>query len=223
MAPLDAGLLAILGLILVKEAGLPIPVPGDLVVIGAGVAASQGRSDPLATLVAIVAASIVGGCVQYALIRSIARPTLLRILGRVTAAGRLDQETERLRRGGARSVAIARSTPGVRIVAIAASALAAIPPVAFAVCLSVGNALFIAAHFGLGFALGEPILRVVGAALGPLAVAGVLLAVLGFAGWWIIAGRRRRRVDAISTAASWADACCPACLTLAIADRGSTT
>lgn len=36
----SGALLAILGLILVKEAGVPIPVPGDLVVIGAGAASA---------------------------------------------------------------------------------------------------------------------------------------------------------------------------------------
>ena len=42
--PLELGpVFAIAGLILVKEAGVPIPVPGDLVVIGAGGAELVGR------------------------------------------------------------------------------------------------------------------------------------------------------------------------------------
>ncbi len=213
----SAGLLAVVGLILIKEAGLPVPVPGDLIVIGAGVAASRGDLDPSTTLALIVLASIVGGIVQYALVRSVARPVLLRILGRVTSADRLDRQTERLRRGGARSVAVARSTPGVRIVAIAASALAAIPPLAFVAGLAIGNALFIAAHFGLGFVLGEPILAAVGGALGPLAIAGVLLALVGVVAWFVISRRRGRTMaTAPATIAAWADACCPACLSLAI-------
>ena len=106
---------AIAGLILVKEAGLPIPVPGDLVVIGAGVAAGRGDVEPILALVVIVLASILGGVIQYGLLRSVARPALLRLLGRLGSADRMERETERLRRGGARSVAIARSTPGVRI------------------------------------------------------------------------------------------------------------
>jgi membrane-associated protein len=187
-----AGLLTILGLILVKEAGVPVPVPGDLIVIGAGVAASRGELDPIPSLVLIVLASIAGGTVQYTLVRSVARPALLRLLGRVTSADRLDGQTERLRRGGARSVAIARSTPGVRIIAVAASALAAIPPVAFVLGLAVGNALFITAHFGLGFVLGEPILRALGGALGPIAIAGVLLALIGAAGWLALSRLRGR-------------------------------
>ena len=152
-----APVLAIAGLILVKEAGLPIPVPGDLVVIGAGVAAGRGDVEPAVALVAIVLASIAGGIIQYGLLRSVARPALLRLLGRLGSAERIDRQTERLRRGGARSVAVARSTPGVRIVAIAASAIAGVPAVAFVAGLAVGNALFIAAHFALGYVLGEPV------------------------------------------------------------------
>jgi len=214
----SAGLFAVVGLILIKEAGLPIPVPGDLIVIGAGVAAARGELDPVSTVILIVLASIAGGVVQYALVRSVARPTLLRLIGRITSPDRLDRQTERLRRGGARSVAVARSTPGVRIVAVAASALAAIPASAFVVGLSIGNALFITAHFGLGFLLGEPIVRVVGGALGPIAVAGVVLAALGAAGWLLIARLRRRPSSSGAPGAisAWADACCPACLSLAV-------
>lgn len=217
MSPIDAGLIAIIGLILVKEAGVPVPVPGDLIVIGAGVAASRGDLDPAQTLVLIVVASIAGGIVQYALVRSVARPVLLRLVCRVTSAERLDRQTDRLRRGGARSVAVARSTPGVRIVAIAASALAAIPPLAFVAGLAVGNALFIAAHFGLGYVLGEPLLDAVGGALGPIAIAGLALAAVGVLGWLVISRRRTATGSALTIAASWADACCPACLALGAA------
>ncbi|MDO8484460.1 MAG: VTT domain-containing protein [Candidatus Limnocylindrales bacterium] len=209
-------LLAIVGLILIKEAGVPIPVPGDLVVIGAGVAAGRGDLDPPVALAAIVLASIVGGIVQYGLLRSVARPALLRLLGRFASAERVDRQTERLRRGGARSVAVARSTPGVRIVAIAASALAGIPAIAFVAGLAVGNAFFIAAHFGLGYLLGEPVVAAVGGALGPLAIAAVGLTVIGAVGWVMI-GRLRGRASSspVPTALAWSDACCPACLTAA--------
>jgi membrane-associated protein len=220
----SAGLLAVVGLILVKEAGLPVPVPGDLIVIGAGIAAARGEFDPIVTVALIVAASVVGGIIQYVLVRSVARPVLLRILGRVTSADRLDRQTERLRRGGARSVAVARSTPGIRIVAIAGSALAAIPPAAFVAGLAAGNALFIAAHFSLGYLLGEPLLAAVGGVLGSIAVVGLILALLGAIGWLVISRRRGGRRDGRSVAdlrtmVAWTDACCPACLTVAALGR----
>lgn len=215
MPPELAPLVAVVGLILVKEAGVPIPVPGDLVVIGAGVAANRGDLDPIVALVAIVLASIAGGIVQYGLLRSVARPALLRLLGRLGSAQRVDRQTERLRRGGARSVALARSTPGVRIVVIAASALAGVPAPAFVGGLAVGNALFIGAHFGLGYVIGEPIVAIVGGALGPLAIAAVALAFIGAVGWVVLGRLRGRRpVSPLPTVLSWTDACCPACLTV---------
>src|SRR5689334_7718834 len=115
-----APLIGLAGLILVKEAGVPVPVPGDVVVIGAGVAASRGDLDPATALLLIVAASVIGGSVQFALLRSVARPAVIRLLGRLGGGRRIDDQTERLRRGGARGVALARMTPGIRIVAIAA-------------------------------------------------------------------------------------------------------
>ncbi len=215
-----APLLALLGLILVKEAGLPVPVPGDIVVIGAGVAAARGDLGPATAVIGLVLASLVGGAVQFSLLRSVARPALLRLLARLAPGDRIDREADRFRRRGARSVAAARMTPGVRIVAIAASALAGIPAAPFVAGLAVGNTVFIGAHFGLGYLVGEPIVAAVGTALGPLALVGVALAVLGLAGWYAI-GRGRRAGGGHGPAAavgSWADACCPACLTLAVVE-----
>lgn len=221
-------LIAVVGLILAKEAGLPVPVPGDIVVIGAGIAAASGDFEPGVAIVAIVAASIAGGIVQYGLLRSVARPLLVRLLGRFVPADRLDRQTAALRRRGALSVAGARMTPGVRIVAIAASALAGVPAVAFVTGLAIGNAIFISAHFALGYAIGPPILTVVGGALGPIALGALGLSVLGAGGWLLLARRRRRASedrgptgDAPAAIGAWADACCPACLAVAALDRRS--
>jgi len=213
-------LLGLTGLILVKEAGIPVPVPGDLVVIGAGVAASRGDLDPALALVALIVASIIGGSIQFGLIRSVARPAVLRLLTRFGSAGRIDAQTERLRRTGARGVALQRVTPGLRVVTIAASAIAAVPAPAFLGGLVAGNAVFIGAHFALGYVVGEPVLAIVGGALGTLAVLGLALAAVGGIGWALLRRRRRTRPAAtdVAPAAAWADACCPACLALALAN-----
>ncbi len=198
-----------------------VPVPGDLVVISAGVAAGRGDLDPPVALILLILASLAGGVIQYGLLRSVARPALLRLLTRLGSEGRIERQTDRLRRSGARSVAVARMTPGIRIVAIAASALAGIPAAAFVAGLAIGNALFIAAHFALGYLVGEPILALVGGAFGPIAIAGVGLAVLGVIGWLVLARRRTgQRSTGVATVAAWADACCPACLGAAMVAPG---
>jgi membrane protein DedA with SNARE-associated domain len=209
-------LLTLAGLIFIKESGVPVPVPGDLVVIGAGVAASHGQLDPPLALGLLIVASLAGGVIQYGLLRSVARPTLLRVLGTLGSADRIDRQTERFRRSGAGAVAVGRMTPGLRIVTIAASAIAGVPAAAFVAGLAIGNGVFIAAHFGLGFILGEPILAIVGGSLGTVAIVCLSVALVGAVGWVLLARRRRSAGSLRGLTARWADACCPACLGLAL-------
>ena len=76
-----AGLAALL---LIKEAGVPIPIPGDLLVIGAGVAlAGDPPPAAVAVLLVILAAGYVGGSIQFQLARRILREPLLAALARV--------------------------------------------------------------------------------------------------------------------------------------------
>jgi membrane protein DedA with SNARE-associated domain len=118
-------------------------------------------------------------------------------------------------------VAVARTTPGVRIVAIAAAAIAALPFLRFVAGLSAGNAVFVGGHFGLGFALGPAAGELAGrvGGLGVVVVASMMvLAVVGWLGWRAIRSRRARSEALV--AGDWSDASCPACLLLgAVAAR----
>jgi membrane protein DedA with SNARE-associated domain len=218
MDPLSLGLAVVVGLLLVKEAGVPIPVPGDLLVIGLGVGAAQGRFDPILAILAVIAASIVGGSIQFALVRGPGRRIVVGLLTRLgVPESRIERQMERLRRGGAGAVAIARMTPGVRIVAIAAAGLAALPFARFVVGLSSGNAIFAGGHFVLGLAFGSAAASIAAGLVLPVVVLVAFVAI-GFVGWRLIArGGRRRAADEGSIAgetADWTDACCPACLLL---------
>lgn len=225
--------LGLLGLLVVKEAGLPVPVPGDLLVIGAGVAATSagGGAVVVGLLLAILVAGYAGGSVQFALVRGAFRRPLLAILRRAgVPEARLERLADWLRRRGAAGVATARVTPGIRVGAIAASGLAGLPFPVFLGGLIVGNGLFVSAHFLVGVIVGPPALAAVSASSGPIAVvvALVVLAILGAGGW--IALRRRRRPGLgpgpvtpgwFDGLGSWADAACPACLAVELVRGGS--
>jgi membrane protein DedA with SNARE-associated domain len=155
-------ILGLAGLLFVKEAGVPIPIPGDLLVLGAGVATAGNPATAVVALVAILIAGFVGGSLQFVLVRGAFRRPVIRLLTRFgIAQERIDRLTDRLRRTGARGVAVARATPGVRVPAIAASGLSAMPMPSFVPGLVVGNTLFVGAHFLLGFVVGVPAVALV--------------------------------------------------------------
>jgi membrane protein DedA with SNARE-associated domain len=203
-------------LLFIKEAGVPVPIPGDLLVIGAGVTSAGNPAAALAVLVVILVAGFAGGLVQFVLARGALRQTLLGLLTRLgIPREKIDSLTERLRRGGTRGVAVARATPGVRVPAIAASGVAALPMSTFAPGLVAGNTLFVSAHFLLGFAIGVPAVTFVQGAGPALAIgAFVAFAAVGAVGWLLLRGRRSSGGGASFEA--WADAACPACVTLAL-------
>jgi membrane protein DedA with SNARE-associated domain len=210
-------------LLFVKELGLPIPVPGDLIVLGAGAALARDGGVPLAGAALVIAATIAGGAVQFLLVRGAGRRLVLRILRRVgVGEARVEALATRLRQRGATGVAVARATPGVRIVAIAAAGLAALPFLRFLMGLAVGNTLFVGGHLALGYALGPAATEIAArvGSLGLVLVGGILiLGAIGYLGWRQI--RRRRPAGGTGTddianeaTGDWTDAACPACLAL---------
>ena len=211
-------------LIFVKEVGVPVPIPGDLLVLGAGVAAAADPTSGLASLAAILVAGYAGGVLQFLLVRGTLRRALLRMLERFgVSRARIDALADGLRRSGARGVAVARMTPGVRIAAIAASGLAALPLASFGAGLVAGNSVFVGGHFVLGFVVGVPAAAIVTSAGGVLAIGVgvvIVLAVLGALGW-VLLRQRRPTSSSRSTMGAWADAACPACLALAFAEFGT--
>jgi membrane protein DedA with SNARE-associated domain len=221
MEPL--ALLGLAGLVFVKEAGVPVPVPGDLLVVAAGIASAGQAGLPAPVVLAgILAAGYVGGSLQFILVRGTLRRFVLAVLARLgVGRDRLERLSGWLARRGARGVAIARATPAVRVGAIAASGLAAIPYGAFLGGIVIGNGIFVSAHFVLGYLVGPPAERLM-AGLGGIALGVAVLVVfagLGAFGW---RGLRRRRATAGAGAAGgngyagWLEGACPACLALTV-------
>lgn len=224
-------LLGLLGLLLVKEAGLPVPVPGDLLVIGAGAAVMGVPLVGLTVLAAILAVGYVGGSVQFLLARGALRRVLLDLLVRIgVPRTRLDSLADWLQRRGAGGVAVARATPGLRVGAIAAAGLAALGLPTFLAGLVVGNAVFVGGHFALGFLVGPAAVGLVagGGSVAVLVVVIGALAAFGAVGWSML--RRRRAPTGMPAAptpegtgsayGAWADAACPACLAIALVRSG---
>jgi membrane protein DedA with SNARE-associated domain len=207
---------AILGLaavILAKEAGVPLPVPGDLVIIGAGATVAGNLPGAGVVLAVILVAGFVGASIQFFLFGSALRRPLLAALSRLgVGEERLRGLSDRFRTTGVRAVALARMTPGVRIAVVPAAAIATIPFLVFLPGVIAGNSVFVSAHFGLGFLFGNYAQDLVERASGP-AILVVLLVMLAFGGWLVL---RRRAAGTMGddTYECWTDCSCPACVAI---------
>jgi len=231
-----APLVTVAGLLLVKEIGIPIPIPGDILVLGAG-AATSGRPEALVWLMAILAAGYIGGTIQFLMVRGAMRGPLLALLTRLgVPQTRLDNLAATLRKGGPRAIALARATPGLRVGVIAASGVADLPLRTFLVGFLVGNAVFVGSHFALGFVLGKPALGIASELGNPVVLAAILVALsaAGAAAWILIRrrstvavaasggamssdARHEAHVDPETGFLAWVDAACPICVSLAAA------
>ena len=218
------GLVAVFSIMLIKTIGVPIPIPGDLIILTAAVRVAQGKLVGWQVFIAILVALLLGGLIQFVLARGPGRGLLSRF-GRYVGltTPRIDAAAEKIRKGGVPGLAISILVPGVRGVAIVASGLADLPLRRFLLGLALGSLLFLSLHFFLGY-LGGSALFVLGRVL-PLSTSIPLVIVLLVVVYvlWVIAVRRqktaRAELEALQTEQNnaaalevWHEGICPVCL-----------
>lgn len=219
------GLAAIFGIMLAKSVGVPIPVPADALMLATSARVASGKLVLAQAFVALLIALVVGGIVQFGLVRGPGRGVLYRY-GRYLGMTpqRLDSATQRLKQGGAFSIGISILTPGVRSVAVVACGLAGIPLRRFILGLALGSGLFLALHFFLGY-VGGSLLNSLGASIPiPVLIGGIIVALIVGLGVWVVIRRRQmpeasNREVLAEAVGAWHEATCPVCLALGAADR----
>ncbi len=224
------GLVAIFVIMLLKEIGFPVPIPADLIMLGASASAAAGKFDAqggfVAVFLAILIPMFVGGLVQFALAKGPGRAIVYRVgkyIGLTEA--RLDRAMQAVRKGGTAAVTIGLTTPGVRIATVPASGLADLSLGVFLPGLLVGSAFFLAWHFAIGY-VGGLVLSLLALPMWVWAVFILAVIALGIVGWRL--ARRRNKIakdaKAISsgeTYLAWADASCPACIAITLARQSA--
>jgi membrane protein DedA with SNARE-associated domain len=216
-----AAIAGLMGFIFVKESGIPLPVPGDLVIVGAGAYTASNLPAAGVALLAILLAGYVGASLQFFLFGTALRRPFLKALERLgVGEARLAGLSNRFRSAGAKAIALTRMTPGVRIGVIPAAAIAAIPYSVFLPGVVVGNGVFVTAHFAAGYLLGAYAQEVVQRITDPKVIFVVVLLLLAVVG--VIALRRRRHTPAVPADdyECWADCSCPACLAITLGTGG---
>jgi membrane-associated protein len=154
------GLAALFVLLVLEEAGVWLPLPGDLFVMYVGAQASRAPMPVLAAvpaLLVVTAAVLCGSLILYAVTR--------RFRGQVRRLGRFIRLDEQrltwmeawLRRHGARVLIPGRLIPGLRIPTTVVAGLFDLPLAMFVPAVAVGGAVWGAFYLILG-ALGQTLL-----------------------------------------------------------------
>jgi membrane protein DedA with SNARE-associated domain len=202
------GLLAACGVMLVKAIGVPIPIPGDVILLAMAARAAEGKVLLWLAFAALLLVVTLGGLLQFLLARGPARSVVVRYGERLgLTRARLDRVAARMRQGGPLAIGVAVLTPGVRSAVIPACGLTGFPLRVFLPGLALGSAVDLGLHFAIGYA-GSNLLATI-LAPSPLVLVAAL-AVIGLGAWFLIA--RRRRATRAAALNAWTHATCPVCL-----------
>ena len=120
--------LALFVLILVEEAGCPLPLPGESLIVYAGSRIARGQMSPLKVFCAVVPASAIGCTILYFVARTFGRRLVRRIGPRIHfSEDKLDKFEAKAARLGPPGVLLGRLTPGIRVPTDIAAGIFRIP------------------------------------------------------------------------------------------------
>jgi membrane protein DedA with SNARE-associated domain len=205
---------AAMGVLVLTEAGLPIPIPGDLLMLLLGERASAGALPLWAAIVVAEAIACAGVVALYVAVRGPAAAGLHRLGARIgLTQARLDRVNASLERRGPRALALGRATPGLRTLTVLAAATLTAGARRVIPALIVGSTIFVQAHVIAGFVLGDAARSVLDRARGPIIVGVVAFALVGLVLWLARRGRD-------GGGQSWTEASCPACLAVGLVSAG---
>jgi membrane protein DedA with SNARE-associated domain len=210
------GLLAVFIVMLLKEIGIPVPIPGDVVMLGVAAQTAQGRFPLWLACVAFLVPMFIGGLFQFGMARGPGRRFIYRtgkFIGLTQA--RLDKMMDRVRRGGSTAVAFGLSVPGIRIATNPASGLANLSTARYIPGLIAGSVIFLGWHFAIGYAGGALLENL---SVSTPVVVAIIAAVLAFGVLMAYLRRRRnqQKHSGLQSYAEWAQASCPVCATLTL-------
>jgi len=204
-----AGLSGSLALVLLlpMEAGVPIPVPADLVMFAVGERVAAGKFPLWLAVAGFEVIAVLGTTALFVACRGPAQRIITRFGPRLgLTEARLRRATAFAETRGRAGLALGRGTPGLRTLTVIAAAVSGLNGRRALPALIVGSSVFLQLHLVLGLLLGPLADRAFEQAKGPALIATAAL-VAGTVVFWLV--RRRRRAAAPG---AWMEASCPACL-----------
>jgi membrane protein DedA with SNARE-associated domain len=204
-----AGLSGPLALVLLlpMEAGVPIPVPADLVMFTVGERVAAGKFPLWLAVVAFELIAVLGTTALFLACRGPAQRIITRFGPRLgLTEARLGRAAAFAETRGRAGLALGRGTPGLRTLTVIAAAVSGLNSRRALPALIVGSSVFLQLHLVLGLLLGPLADQAFNQAKGPALVAAAVVIAGGVVFWRV---RRRKRA---AVPGAWMEASCPACL-----------
>jgi len=181
--------------IAIEEAGVPLPVPGDLVIAFYGWRAAGDPIEIAKTILVCATASTIGTQAPYWIARRWGRPVTERLAFWLDIdMKKVDRLFAWVDRHGFRAVLGARLIPGFRVAVSFVAGTARVPPLHFAAGVFIAPAIYWTLWVLIGAFLGPEVVRTLRPAYLRVIVIAIPVVVVGlFVTRLVIAQRRRRR------------------------------
>jgi membrane protein DedA with SNARE-associated domain len=152
----EHGQWALFAILTIEEAGVPMPIPGDFILMFAGLQIAKGNLGFVAAALASIAGVSIGASVLYFLFRWGGHPFVLRF-GKyfMLPKKRVDKLEVWFNKNGKTAVLIGRFIPGIRVFLSAISGLLELPYWLFLLQIVIASTLWVLFFLIAGIYLGE--------------------------------------------------------------------
>lgn len=189
--------LALFTLLAIEEAGVPLPLPGDMAIMFLGHRVILGLANPLLVLLDVTLATLLGSSILYAVGRRVGRPAVVRY-GRYIRLDekRLAQIESWFAKHGTSAIVLGRLIPGLRTPTSIAAGVFEIPYRVFAPAAALSAFLWALIYMLLGAALTTGYHRFLGLSDGYRSLAGLLAVLLALGGLIYLCARNWKHLVA---------------------------
>jgi membrane protein DedA with SNARE-associated domain len=186
----EHGLLTVAGIVFLKSAGIPLPVPGDLLVVSVGAQARTGDPALGQALVVLSVAVVLGASLLYSFARWLGPEDVVHY-GHYVGLGpqRVQAAEARLHARGERAILAARLLPGLRLAIVVVCGTLGVPPRVFVAPVCVAAVVYTGVCLALGYVVGPQLVDTIEQLVFPVGVI-VSLSVLSILLVWLFRARR---------------------------------
>jgi membrane protein DedA with SNARE-associated domain len=186
----DSGLMAVAGIVLLRSAAVPIPIPADLLVVMVGVEARETQTPLWPAWLVLSAATTIGAGLLYAFARWIGQGDIVHYGHYVgLTAARLDSAEAELDARGARAVLLARIIPGLRAAIVAVCGVVRFKWWKFVAAVILGALIYVGACLAVGYFFGASVVELLGQLVFPLGLVEPLIGITVLL-FWLVRARR---------------------------------